>query len=107
MNSWLLSKVRKGAAEAPFRNGHLIPYSEYLLDDRGELTIPRERILRFHHLEEDFRRLCSDRSLPVEALPCVNTSEMPRFEVDDLDEEVVHALRCAYEKDYALFESLR
>ena len=91
----------------PFRNGHLIPYSEYLLDDGGDQTLPRERILRFDHLEEDFRRLCSDRRLPIEPLASLNTSEMARFQVEDLDEEVVHALRCAYEKDYALFESLR
>jgi hypothetical protein len=107
LNSWLLSKVRKGGMEAPFRNGHLIPYSEYLLDDRGERALPRERILRFDHLEEDFRSLCSDRHLPMEPLALLNTSEMPRFQVEDLDEEVVHALRRAYEKDYALFESLR
>ena len=107
LNSWLLSKVRKGAMETPFRNGHLIPYSEYLLDDGGDQTLPRERILRFDHLEEDFRRLCSDRRLPIEPLASLNTSEMARFQVEDLDEEVVHALRCAYEKDYALFESLR
>ena len=107
LNSWLLSKVRKRGMEAPFRNGHFIPYSEYLLDDRGELMLPRERILRFDHLEEDFARLCSDRRLPIEPLARVNTSEMARFQVEDLDEEVVHALRCAYEKDYALFNSLR
>jgi len=106
LNSWLLAKARRGCLAAPFRNGHLIPYSEYLLDDRGELTIPRERILRFDHLDEDFRRLCRDRCLPVEALPCVNASEMPSFRIEDLDEEVAHALRRAYEKDYALFESL-
>ena len=106
LNSWLLSKARRGCMVAPFSNGHLIPYSEYLLNDCGELTIPRERILQFENLNEDFRRLCGERNLPVEDLRRVNTSEMPRFEIGDLSQEVIDLLRRVYEKDYVLFESI-
>jgi len=107
LNSWLLARERRGAMAAPFSNGHLIPYSEYLLDDRGELTVPKDRILRFENLNEDFRQLCRERNLPVGDLPRANASEMPRFESDHLDEDVLAMLRRVYAKDYALFESLR
>jgi Sulfotransferase family len=107
LNSWLLAKTRKGAMCAPFTNGHFIPQSEYLLNDRRELVVPRERILRFENLTSDFRRLCEEREIPVGELLTANASEMPRFEVEDLDQDVLHALRTAYDEDFALLDSLR
>jgi len=106
LNGWLLGKHRRGAMKAPFKNCHFIPQATYLLDENDKLLLPSNRVLIFERLEEDFARLCKELHLPVGALPHENSSEMSRFLVEDLTEEVKTMLQNVYARDTELYSRL-
>ena len=102
LNDWLISKHKKGAMEPPFKNCHFLPQATYLLDDNDQLLLPSNRVLVFERLEEDFARMCQELHLPFGGLPHENSSEMPRFAIDDLTQEVKTMLRKVYAHDIEL-----
>ena len=102
LNDWLLSKHRKGAMEPPFKNCHFLPQATYLLDANDQLLLPSNRVLVFERLEEEFARMCQELHLPFGGLPHENSSEMPRFAINDLTQEVKTMLGDVYARDIEL-----
>ena len=101
LNQWLRQKLSK-AARPPYQNCHFIPQHLYIFDTEGNRCVQEENVLRFEHLAEDLKAFGKRHGCDFPQIPRTNESEMPKFTVDDLEDETRALIESEFSDDFSL-----